>query len=292
LGANALDPRAVARIFEVKERPQFDPLIVHVAETTWLERLIVSLPDRAKRLIENFWPGPLTLVLPKTHLVPDLVTAGLPTVGVRMPAHSVAMRLLKLANVPIAAPSANLFGHVSPTTAEHVAAQLGDRIDYILDGGACPVGLESTVIDLSGNAPALLRPGGLALEAIEEVIGPINVIDTAANEALPQLSPGMLSRHYATRTPLIVAPRESILPEGARIGLLAFVPESPVARFAAVEILSPNADLSEAAANLFAAMRRLDAQSLDLIVARAVPNIGLGRAINNRLERASRQSEI
>lgn len=297
LGANALDPRAIARIFAAKERPRFDPLIVHVADQTWLPRLVTSVPPPARRLIDHFWPGPLTLVLSKTELVPDLVTAGLPSVGVRMPAHPSALNFLIQAGVPVAAPSANLFGHVSPTTAQHVADQLGDRIDYILDGGVCSVGLESTVLDLTTSPPTLLRPGGLPLERIEEAIGPVASVETVSNnagpqdaspnETGPQRGPGMLSKHYATRTPLCVAGGEERLPQQARVGLLAFDAEASLDRFAAVEILSPRGDLVEAAANLYAAMRRLDAQNLDLIVARPVPNVGLGRAINNRLERAS-----
>jgi L-threonylcarbamoyladenylate synthase len=287
LGADARDARAVARIFEAKGRPHFDPLIVHLAELTWLERLVSSVPENARRLIDRFWPGPLTLVLPKTGLVPDLVTAGLPTVGVRMPAHPLALDLLRQAGTPVAAPSANLFGQVSPTTAQHVADQLGSRIDYILDGGTCSVGLESTVLDLSGPFPALLRPGGLNREQIEEAIGPVTSAEAVAHEASPQRAPGMLSAHYATRTPLVLAPIGDRLPEVPRIGLLAFVPEPSLDRFAAAEILSPRGDLAEAAANLFAAMRRLDGESLDLIVVRSVPNIGLGQAINDRLRRAA-----
>jgi L-threonylcarbamoyladenylate synthase len=291
LGADALNQRAVARIFEAKGRPRFDPLIVHVAERDWLVRLVRSVPENARRLIDRFWPGPLTLVLPKTDLVPDLVTAGLPTVGVRMPAHPSALDFLRQAGTPVAAPSANLFGQVSPTTAQHVADQLGSLIDYILDGGPCSVGLESTVLDLSGQFPTLLRPGGLSAEPMEEVIGPIQRADAGSDESRPQLAPGMLSTHYATRTPLVLAGQEDRLPDAARIGLLAFVPESPLDQFSSVEVLSRHGDLAEAAANLFAAMRRLDAQGLDVIVARPVPNIGLGRAINDRLLRAGRKIE-
>jgi L-threonylcarbamoyladenylate synthase len=290
LGANGLDARAVARIFEVKGRPRFDPLIVHVAEPAWLDRLVTSVPDHARRLIDRFWPGPLTLVLPKTPLVPDIVTAGLPNVGVRMPAHPAALDLLARAGTPVAAPSANLFGHVSPTTAQHVADQLGSRIDYILDGGPCSVGVESTVLDMTGPSAVLLRPGGLSREQIEEVIGPVQRVNTSSGDENPQRSPGMLSTHYAPRTPLVLLNREGSLPNVARLGLLSLIPESLLAPFAAVEILSPKGDLTEGAANLFAAMRRLDNQELDLIVARPVPPTGLGEAINDRLQRAARRS--
>jgi L-threonylcarbamoyladenylate synthase len=287
LGANALDTRSVARIFSVKGRPQFDPLIVHVADPNWLERLVTSVPNAARRLIDRFWPGPLTLVLPKTSIVPDLVTAGLPTVGVRMPAHELALELIRRADTPIAAPSANLFGQVSPTTAQHVADQLEARVDYILDGGPCSVGLESTVLDLSGDIPTLLRPGGVSREQIEEVIGTVESTAAASIEGGPQRAPGMLTTHYATRTPLIVAGLDEPAPAAKRLGLLAFLPEPALERFAAVEILSADGDLAEAAANLFAAMRRLDALNVDLIVARPVPETGLGLAINDRLRRAA-----
>jgi L-threonylcarbamoyladenylate synthase len=287
LGGNALDARAVARIFEAKGRPTFDPLIVHVAEPAWLSRVAGSVPDAARRLIDCFWPGPLTLILPKAADVPDLVTAGLPTVGVRMPAHPLALALLRQCGVPIAAPSANLFGEVSPTTARHVVEQLGTRIDYILDGGPCGIGLESTIIDLSGERPRLLRPGGLALERIEEMLGPVAVGELPSDATDRPLAPGMLARHYAPRTPMVVLAHGAPLPQASRVGLLAFVPESALERFSVVEVLSPRGDLAEAAANLFAAMRRLDALALDLIVARPVPNTGLGRAINDRLIRAS-----
>jgi L-threonylcarbamoyladenylate synthase len=291
LGANALDTRAVARIFEVKGRPRFDPLIVHVADPKCLERLVTAIPDLARALIERFWPGPLTLVLPKAAIVPDLVTAGLPSVAVRMPAHPLALKLLERADTPIAAPSANLFGQVSPTTSQHVADQLGSQIDYILDGGPCSVGLESTVLNLSGAVPTLLRPGGVSREQIEEVVGAVASISLVSVGVKPQLGPGLLATHYATRTPLVLAKPEDQLPDAPRVGLLAFQPESSLQPFAAVEILSPRGDLAEAAANLFAAMRRLDVLNLDLIVARPVPDIGLGGAINDRLRRAASRTD-
>lgn len=287
LGANAYDARAVARIFEAKERPQFDPLIVHLGDPTWLADIVTAVPPLAQRAIDRFWPGPLTLVLPKTDRIPDLVTAGLPTVGARMPSHPSALGLLRRANVPIAAPSANLFGHVSPTTAQHVAEQLGSRVDYILDGGPCAVGVESTILDVSGRQPTLLRAGGLAIEKLEAWIGPIAVPNVPLVENEPQLSPGRLSRHYATRTPLVLAEGKEPPPSGRRAGLLTLIADAGDKHYAAVEVLSPRGDLAEAAANLFAAMRRLDAAGLDRIVARLVPETGLGRAINDRLRRAA-----
>jgi L-threonylcarbamoyladenylate synthase len=291
LGANAYDARAVARIFEVKERPRFDPLIVHLGDARWLSDVVASVTPLARRLIDAFWPGPLTLVLPKTDRIPELVTAGLPTVGVRMPSHPSALELLRRANVPVAAPSANLFGHVSPTTAQHVAEQLGERIDYVLDGGRCTVGVESTILDVSGEYATLLRPGGLAVEVLEAEIGPIRMAGSTSGQNEPQLSPGRLSRHYATRTPLTIADRDRTPPPERRIGLLTLVAEPGDERYAAVEMLSLHGDLTEAAVNLFAAMRRLDARGLDGIEARFVPESGLGRAINDRLRRAARRSD-
>jgi L-threonylcarbamoyladenylate synthase len=287
LGANAYDIRAVARIFEVKKRPRFDPLIVHLGDVRWLQDVVSVVSPVAQRLIERFWPGPLTLVFPKTDRIPDLVTAGLTTVGVRMPAHQSTLELLRRAKVPVAAPSANLFGHVSPTTAQHVAEQFSAGIDYICDAGTCTVGVESTILDLSGEQPTLLRPGGLALEALEAEIGPIQVAGATANENAPQPSPGRMLRHYATRTPLMIAEEVQTRPSFERCGLLTLVAEPRDERYAAVEVLSERGDLAEAAANLFAAMRRLDAHGLNVIVARLVPESGLGRAINDRLRRAA-----
>lgn len=287
LGANALDARAVARIFDVKGRPHFDPLIVHLADASWLGRLASRIPDQARELTHRCWPGPLTLVLPKTETVPDLVTSGLPTVAVRVPDHPLARDLLRNAGVPVAAPSANLFGRLSPTSAAHVAEQLGDRIDYILDGGPCRVGLESTVLSLVEQTPVLLRPGGLPLEVIEAIVGPVAHPDPSQHpSAGAQPSPGMLPRHYAPRTPVQIGRAADFQPAGRRVGLLTLT-LGDVAGFTAVEALSSTGALTEAAANFFAAMRRLDAQSLDLILAEPFPEHGLGRALNDRLQRAA-----
>jgi L-threonylcarbamoyladenylate synthase len=318
LGANALDARAVARVFEAKGRPHFDPLIVHIVDLAWLPRLAAEFPEAAQRLADRFWPGPLTLVVPKTDLVPDLVTSGLPSVALRMPDHPVAQTLLRLAGVPVAAPSANLFGRISPTTAEHVREQLGDRVDLILDGGPCRVGVESTVLQLTDGRPRLLRPGGVTLEEIESVIGSVEVpLPSEHQIAAAMLSPGMLPQHYAPRTPLIVCEQNSFaaaltsvsssfLPsppgrgaggEGAsrcHFGLLTLhpVPEETSRKFARIEVLSPTGNLREAAANFFAALRRLDAAGLDVIVAHEFPNTGLGLALNDRLRRAATPTGI
>lgn len=288
LGANALDPIAVARVFEAKDRPEFDPLIVHIADRAWLSRLTLHMPNAAEELAARFWPGPLSLVLPKAEIVPDLVTSGLPTVAVRIPDHELALKLLRTADVPVAAPSANSFGRISPTTAAHVADQLGEKIDYILDGGPCRVGLESTVLDLSGEQPRLLRPGGLPLEAIEAVIGPVETSQcehALSTVAMP--APGMLSKHYAPRTRLIVSDDPVNVPARGRVGVLTFELLEVSHRFESVEVLSETGDLREAAAKFFAALRRLDEQRLDLIIATPFPNHDLGRALNDRLRRAA-----
>ncbi len=284
LGASAFDALAVARIFELKARPRFDPLIVHIAALTDVETLAASFPTAARKLAEQFWPGPLTLVLPKRTIVPDIVTAGLPSVGIRQPNHPVALALIRAAGVPIAAPSANLFGRTSPTTAAHVAEQFGEQLEMILDGGPCRVGVESTIVSFIEPTPVLLRPGGVPLEDIEAAIGPIA---GQAYSGVSPLAPGQLPNHYAPRTPLrLLHETDSQRPAG-RIGLLSFRRPLNSAGLTAVEVLSVAGDLREAATNLFAAIRRLDAQRLDLIIAECVPEIGLGRAIMDRLQRAS-----
>lgn len=284
LGADALNPLAVARIFEAKNRPRFDPIIVHIEDFASLEKLCSSVDERARKLAASFWPGPLALVLPKSEIVPDIVTAGLPTVAIRMPAHPVALELIREAGTPIAAPSANLFAYLSPTTAEHVREQLGDKVDLILDGGKCPVGVESTVIEFSGREPVVLRVGGLPIEEIEDVIGRVK-ISTASPGRLK--SPGQLPRHYSLRTPIILKDEKLEFPEGKRIGLLAFKsPEEDLA-YEMVEVLSPQGDLREAAANLFHCLHKLDGAGLDIIYAEPVPETGLGRAIMDRLHKAA-----
>ncbi len=286
LAGNALDPFAVARIFEAKERPFFDPLIVHVLDLSWLPRVVAEFPEQARLLAGRFWPGPLTLILPKADAVPDLVTSGLASVGVRMPRHPLALDLLRQADCPIAAPSANLFGRISPTTAGHVAEQLGERIEYILDGGPCQVGVESTVLQLSPR-PCLLRPGGVSLEELIEVLGPIEISESTDHPSdSPQTAPGMLPQHYAPRTRLVLDATATHTRPG-RWGVLAWRHVADESDFAACEILSPTGDLREAATNFFAALRRLDELGLDGIVAETFPETGLGRALNDRLRRAA-----
>lgn len=290
LGADAFNPLAVARIFEVKRRPYFDPLIVHVANPSNVKKLAKETPSNAKKLIEKFWPGPLTIVLLKEEKIPDIVTAGLPTLAIRMPNHPMALALIEESESPIAAPSANPFGYLSPTTAEHVRDQLGDQVDLILDGGPCPVGVESTIVSFLEEKPMLLRPGGASLEEIESIIGKVGI---SSGEGKPS-APGMLPKHYAPRTPIVLDRDEKNLGryKGKKIGLLLFQEPKDSPKYPSVEILTTKGDLREAAANLFAAIRRLDALDLDLIVAEPIPEVGLGRAIMDRLRHAASREEL
>jgi L-threonylcarbamoyladenylate synthase len=283
LGADATNARAVAAIFEAKGRPRFNPLIAHVADVTAAGRL-GKLTAHGRLLADAFWPGPLTLVLEKQPDCPvaDLATAGLATVAVRVPAHPIARWLLLAAGVPVAAPSANRSGHVSPTTAAHVASDLGDRVAMILDGGPTMVGLESTVVDVTGKWPVILRLGGVSREAIADVIGAS--VELATGDADKPASPGMLARHYAPATRLRLNARE--VRDGE--ALLAFGPRMP-AHVGPVVNLSASGDLAEAAANLFAALRTLDAAGATAIAAMPIPEEGLGEAINDRLRRAATQ---
>ena len=284
LGANALDPIAVARIFAAKERPFFDPLIVHVPDIDWIPRVVREFPKVAVQLAERFWPGPLTLVLPKADAIPDLVTSGLPSVGVRIPNHELTRQVLRLANVPVAAPSANPFGRLSPTTAEHVRRQLGHRVDAILDGGPCRVGIESTILQIENNGVTLLRPGGIAVEEIEALIGDVKRPASTLSEA--PVAPGMLVSHYAPRTPLTIVSEVPSSAEVSRMGLLCLRHDAIPEQFAQIEELSPTGDLVVAAANFFQALHRLDAAELEGIIAVRFPETGLGRALNDRLQRA------
>lgn len=286
LGADAFSARAVARVFAAKERPRFDPVIVHVASPEAVGSLWTSVSPLARTLIERFWPGPLTLVLPRRKRVPGIVTAGLPTVAVRMPDHPVALALIRAAERPIAAPSANRFGRVSPTHHDAVVDQLGGRIGAILAGGTTPVGIESTVVSLVDDPPLVLRPGGVPLEALREIVPGLRMGPVAG----PLASPGTLPRHYVPATPLLLLERGPA-PDGSEpldrlaCGFLAFQEEW--SGFERVEVLSPRGDLVEAGAGLFAALDRLDRAGLAAIVAEPVPEEGLGVAIMDRLRRAA-----
>jgi L-threonylcarbamoyladenylate synthase len=278
LGADATNERAVAEIFAVKGRPRFNPLIVHVPGLAEAESL-AAFDARARRIAGQFWPGPLSLVLPRRgdSGLSLLASAGLDTVAIRAPAHPAAQALLRATGQPIAAPSANRSGRISPTEAAHVADELGDQVALILDDGRTAIGLESTVLDLSGETPALLRSGGVTLEALTEFLGPI-----AMPAAGPARSPGMLPSHYAPSLPLRLEATD-IRPGEA---LLAFGPGAPPG-FAEVAWLSPSGDLTEAAANLFSMLRQLDRPPFTAIAVAPIPEHGLGRAINDRLRRAA-----
>jgi len=286
LAANAFDPDAVLKIFTIKQRPSFDPLIVHIGKSEDVHRVAKELPPGAERLMAAFWPGPLTLVLPKKMEVPDIVTSGLDTVAVRMPAHPLTLELLSLLEFPLAAPSANPFGYVSPTTAQHVADQLGDRIPYILDGGACEVGVESTIVGWEAGQWTMYRPGGIAVEAIEACLGMRLRRGGAQAEGTAQAAPGMLESHYAPRKPVHVGNVEDMLSahNGERVAVISFRTPYPPHR---CEVLSASGELHEAARNLFAALRTLDTSDCELILAEHFPEEGIGRAINDRLRRAA-----
>jgi L-threonylcarbamoyladenylate synthase len=283
LGAVATDDRAVAAIFAAKRRPRFNPLIVHVANRAAASAL-ACWNDAAERLAARFWPGPLSLVLPRAPGSPLslLVSAGLDTVALRLPAHPLARALLEATALPVAAPSANPAGEISPTTADHVANALGERVEIILDGGPCPIGLESTVLDLTGPAPRLLRPGGLVRSRIEAETGPLQAAPVAGGEGEAALSPGQQASHYAPARAVRLDARTAAHDEA----LLAFGPR-PIAGAAMTLNLSAAGDLEEAAANLFAMLRALDRPGIRAIAVMPIPREDLGEAICDRLVRAA-----
>lgn len=298
LGANALDRAAVAKIFEAKERPGWDPVIVHVCDRAMLERVAVvadSLSGRVEALMAAFWPGPLTLLLPRTVEVPDSVTAGRALVGVRMPAHPVALELIRVAGVPVAAPSANRFGRISPTTAAHVLADLDGRIDAVLDGGATTVGVESTVLDVAGRM--VYRPGAVTVEMISGVMGEVRVFAGGASEAAPESlpSPGVGLRHYAPRARLVLVESEEAMREvvgkmagsGERVGVMQ--PDGwDASDVGAVFAWGPCGDAEVLARRLFAGLRELDEAGVGVIVCPVPAGGGLGDALRDRLEKAAR----
>lgn len=283
LAANALDVKAVIKIFEAKNRPFFDPLIVHLKHASELDKYAINIPSQAYALSQAFWPGPLTLVLQRSALIPDMVTSGLDTVALRVPAHPLAHQILSRLSFPLAAPSANPFGYISPTTAQHVLAQLQGHIPLIVDGGPCTVGVESTIVQCTHEGTTVLRLGGTSVESIEAIVGKVKVNITSSSN--PQ-APGMLTTHYAPRKPMLIGNIDDLMAEHSskKIAVLAFqktynVPQS--------RVLSAKGELNEAAQNLFSMMRELDATDADIILTELVPAIGLGPAINDRLQRAA-----
>lgn len=293
LAADALRPDAILKIFEAKKRPFFDPLIVHLPDIDWLAR-ITEIPPESHALVDaliaKFWPGPLTLVLPRRDIIPDIVTAGLDTVAVRMSAHPVFRSVIERFAKPLAAPSANRFGRISPTTADHVRIELSARIPLIVDGGATTHGIESTIVAVEGASLRILRAGPVTPDDLE---GFAAIVSPAAKPTERPEAPGQLKSHYAPRTPLILQTEnphgssEIGLGPAPKAGLLAWRFAPPQHDFTAIEILSPTGDLREAAATLFTKMRRLDEAGLDVIFAEPVPETGLGIAIMDRLRRAS-----
>lgn len=281
LGANALDADAVARIFVIKGRPRTSPVIVHVSNCHMISQIAASWPEAAQELAERFWPGPLTIVVPKTSAVPGIVTAGLPTVGIRMPAHPVALALIEAAGVQVAAPSANRFTQVSPTTADHVRAALGDSVDYVLDGGTCEVGIESTVLSLAEATPILLRPGGISRRQIEEAIGPIPSAETATDEAHP--SPGMHPRHYSPRTRLLLVHDGQVPTSGS--GAYLQLTHSP--RADVRELVAMPHDAAGYAARLYTVLHALDANGYDWIAIDAPEPTAEWEAVLDRLRHAA-----
>ncbi len=286
LAGNALDVNAVTKIFQVKDRPYFDPLIVHVADFASAELFVNEIPTFAKKLAEHFWPGPLTILLKRKPIIPDLVTSGLETVGIRCPDHSLTNKLLQSLSFPLAAPSANPFGYISPTQPSHVNDQLGEKIKYILDGGECKVGIESTIIGFDQARPTIYRMGGLSIEEIESVIGKVDVqLHSTSNPK----APGQLKSHYAPTKQLILGNLDDLLKihQGKEIGILSFQKIRKEIEPKNQRVLSSIGDLSIAAQHLFSSLRELDQLNIQFILAEEVPDTGLGRAINDRLRRAS-----
>lgn len=283
LAGNALSRQAVTKIFTVKNRPQFDPLIVHVPSLPKAEEYVTAIPPVARLLAGKFWPGPLTLVFKKKEIIPHLVTSGLDTVGIRCPDHPITRQLLQKLPFPLAAPSANPFGYVSPTKPEHVNEQLGNKIQYILDGGVCPVGIESTIVGFENEEPVVYRLGGLSLENIEAAIGPVKVM---AHSTSNPKTPGQLKSHYAPTKKMVIGKIDTMLQKYShqKTGILSFQHD-----FLATNqiILSPSGNTEEAAQHLFEALRSFDKMDVDVILTELVPDTGLGRAINDRLKRAS-----
>jgi L-threonylcarbamoyladenylate synthase len=279
LAANAFDEKAIEQIFEIKQRPLFNPLIVHIKSIDYLDVIAQQVPPIALKLAHEFWPGPLTLVLPRKDIIPSIVTAGKDTVGIRMPSHPMALELLNQLDFPLAAPSANPFGYISPTTSKHVKKQLGNKIPLILEGGACEKGFEN-------NEPILYRVGAISKETIESFIGKINVKSKAS--ATPE-APGMLSKHYSPKTKLIVSDSISEYIKNNNVentGFLLFSNASESLPIHNSILVTKNKNLDEAAHNLYAALHELDERKFDLIIAQKFPEHGIGNSLNDRLYRA------
>ncbi len=285
LAGNAFSEAAVLQIFRVKGRPSFDPLIAHTDSIEKVRGFVKEIPEIALNLANKFWPGPLTVLLPKKKKIPYILTSGLKTVAVRIPDHPLTLKLLSTLDYPLAAPSANPFGYVSPTTAQHVQDQLGDKIPYILDGGACRVGIESTIIGFEEGKPVVYRLGGKRIEEIEKLIGTVRI---RTNMSSDPTAPGMLKSHYAPRKRLLVGNLDQLITRlnPDKVAVISFQKDYNEIPAARKFVLSPAGDIEEAAANLFSALRKMDKADANCIVAEFVPDEGLGKAINDRLTRA------
>lgn len=284
LAANGLDEAAVLKIFKAKNRPSFNPLILHVPYINEAKKLVAYFPQKATELAVAFWPGPLTLVLPKKNTVPDIVTAGQNTVAIRIPNHPLTLQLLRQLSFPLAAPSANPSGYISPTSAQHVQHQLKQQVSYILDGGECTIGIESTIIKVDNEKVTVLRLGGLSIENIEAVVGKVIINET--NNTI--VAPGMMESHYAPKVKLIIGDIEANIKlyQSKKIGVLSFQKTFQNENIIKQLQLSTIGNIDEAAKNIFAMLRILDEQNLDVILTELLPDIGLGKAINDRLNRA------
>lgn len=286
LAANAFNDLTIASVFKTKNRPTFDPLIVHTFHIEKISEFVTSVHPKLLKLAQIFWPGPLTLLLPKKNNISDLVTSGLDRVAVRVPNHSLTLQLLSQLNFPLAAPSANPFGYISPTTALHVQNQLGEKIPYILDGGACDVGIESTIVGEENGEIIIYRLGGLSIEAIKQVVGSVTI---QLNQSSNPKAPGQLKSHYAPLKPIFLTNDfiiNNVLPK-QKIGLLCFGESTPTNIFSVIKNISPSKNYEEAAVNLFSYLRQLDESDVDVIVCDLLPEENLGCAINDRLKRAA-----
>ncbi|MCB0513957.1 MAG: threonylcarbamoyl-AMP synthase [Bacteroidetes bacterium] len=287
LAANALNETAVLQIFDIKKRPSFDPLIVHIASINEIEKYTLSFPHTLKPLADLYMPGPLTLLLPKKSIIPDLVTSGLDQVAIRIPKHPLTLALLSALDFPLAAPSANPFGYISPTSTAHVNQQLGKQIPYILDGGDCSIGIESTIIGVENDEIILYRLGGLSLNAIESVVGKVQI---NINQSSNPKSPGQIKSHYAPKKPFYIGDIQELIYQfrDKKVGIISFGKNANFKQQNIVEYnLSLVGDTYEAAQNLFGTMRILDNSAIDIIVTDYLPETGLGLAINDRLQRAA-----
>jgi len=289
LAGNAFSQTAIDLIYATKKRPKYNPLIVHIKDVAYLDQIAENIPNKAYQLAQEFWPGSLTLVLEKKNNIPDVVTAGKNTVGIRVPNHPLTLKLLAALDFPLAAPSANPFGYISPTSVRHVEKMLAGQVSYILDGGDCTTGVESTIIGFENNEPILYRHGAIPLEEIEKRIGKIKIVNKENNTPS---APGMLSQHYSPTTPFVLVEDVNAAIkkyEGKTIGVLVLKSNTELAGKHLILELSKSANLEEAASKLFAAMHQLDDANLDVIIAQRMPNSGLGVAINDRLERAAKK---